>query len=289
MGTAGIEIAETGAGPGARDRRIPLAWVGTVPFFAYVGVFLLLPTGIVVWGAIFRDGSFDFASLKIFADETVRGYFWHSIQLSGLSASIGALLGAVLAYAIALGNPNGFVRKASIAGSGVLAQFGGVTLAFAFSAAIGPASGFLFHASWYYDFPLGIMLIYVYFQIPLMVLIFLPAISGIRPQWREATESLGGSSWDYWRHVGVPLLLPSFLGCTLLLFANALSAYATIQAWENQIPYVVPQKVSLSLSSEVGLASKNEAQVLALGMVIMVALIMTGYTLLQRRTTRWLR
>ena len=89
--------------------------------------------------------------------------------------------------------------------------------------------------------------------------------------------------------MGVPLLLPSFLGCTLLLFANALSAYATIQAWENQIPYVVPQKVSLSLSSEVGLASKNEAQVLALGMVIMVALIMTGYTLLQRRTTRWLR
>ena len=57
MGTAGIEIAETGAGPRERDRRIPLAWVGTVPFFAYVGVFLLLPTGIVVWGAIFHDGT----------------------------------------------------------------------------------------------------------------------------------------------------------------------------------------------------------------------------------------
>ena len=289
MGTAGIEIAETAPAHASGIGGIPLAWVGTVPFFAYVGVFLLLPTGIVVWGAIFHDGSFDFASLKIFADETVRGYFWHSIQLSGLSAGIGALLGAVLAYAIALGNPNGFVRKASIAGSGVLAQFGGVTLAFAFSAAIGPTSGYLFHATWYYDFPFGIMLDLRLLPDPADGADLPASDQRIRPQWREATENLGGSSWDYWRHVGVPLLLPSFLGCTLLLFANALSAYATIQAWENQIPYVVPQKISLSLSSEVGLASKNEAQTLALGMVVMVALIMTGYTLLQRRTTRWLR
>ena len=86
-----------------------------------------------------------------------------------------------------------------------------------------------------------------------------------------------------------PLLLPAFLGATLLLFANALSAYATIQAWENQIPYVVPQQISQSLSSEVGLASTNAAQALALGMVVMVAIVMTAYVILQRRTSRWLR
>ena len=289
MGTASIEVADTNAGPRRRGRRFPLAWVGTIPFFAYVGVFLLLPTGIVVWGAISNGSGLDLSNLKVLGNEEVRGYFWHSIELSGLTAIIGAALGAVLAYAIVTGNPNGLVRKVSIAGSGVLAQFGGVTLAFAFNAAIGPTTGYLFHAPWYYDFPLGIGLIYVYFQIPLMVLIFLPAIGGVKPQWREATENLGGSTWDYWRHIGGPLLFPAFLGCTLLLFANALSAYATIQAWENQVPYVVPQKISLSLSSEVGLASKNEAQALALGMVAMVAVIMTSYVVLQRRTSRWLR
>ena len=162
------------------------------------------------------------------------------------------MLGAVLAYAIALGNPNGFVRKVSIAGSGVLAQFGGVTLAFAFSAAIGPTSGFLFHATWYYDFPWGIGAHLRLLPDPADGADLPAGDQRDRPQWREATENLGGSSWDYWRHVGVPLLLPSFLGCMLLLFANALSAYATIQAWENQIPYVVPQKISQSLSSEVG-------------------------------------
>ena len=157
MGTAGIEIAETGADPRGRQRRLPLAWVGTVPFFAYVGVFLLLPTGIVVWGAISDDGSF-----RLLQPEDLRGRDGPRVLLAldraerALTAVIGALLGAVLAYAVVLGNPNGFVRKASIAGSGVLAQFGGVTLAFAFSAAIGPTSGFLFHATWYYDFPSGI-------------------------------------------------------------------------------------------------------------------------------------
>jgi putative spermidine/putrescine transport system permease protein len=265
--------------------------VGTVPFFAYVGVFLLLPTGIVVWNSVANaNGSgFDFSQLKILGDPIVRGFFWNSVELCAITSVIGAALGAVLAYAVSTGNPDGLVRRVATAGSGVLAQFGGVTLAFAFNAAVGPTSGFLMHANWYYDFPQGIALIYVYFQIPLMVLVFLPAVDGLKVQWREATENLGGSTWRYWRHVGGPLLAPAFLGCALLLFANALSAYATVQAWENQIAYVVPQQINISITSEVGLASQNEAQVLALGMVVVVAVVMTSYVLLQRRTSRWLR
>src|SRR6202012_762207 len=146
-----------------------------------------------------------------------------------------------------------------------------------------------FHASWYFDFPWGIGLIYTYFQIPLMVLVFLPAIDGGKVQWREASESLGWPPWQYWRYVGGPLLAPASLGGALLLFANALSAFATIQAWENQIAYIVPQQISTSLSSEVGLSNVNVADLLALGMIVMVAIVMTAYALLQRRAARWLR
>ena len=103
------------------------------------------------------------------------------------------------------------------------------------------------------------------------------------------SENLGASAWQYWRYVGGPLLMPAFLGGLLLLFANALSAFATIQAWENQIAYIVPQQISTALSSEVGLSNVNVADLLALGMVIMVAIVMTGYALLQRRAARWLR
>jgi len=288
-----VAVAATtkaGARPARAGLRPPApAWVGTVPFFAYVGVFLLWPTGIVVVDALKNpNGAWAFSNISELGNPLVRGYFIGSFKLCLLSSLTGAVFGAILAYAVASGDPDGLVRRLYIAVSGVLAQFGGVTLAFAFLVLIGPV-GLLFHASWYFDFPWGIALIYTYFQIPLMVLVFLPAIDGLKIQWREASENLGSSTWQYWRYIGGPLLMPAFLGSALLLFANALSAFATIQAWENQIAYVVPQQISTALSSEVGLSNVNVADLLALGMVIMVAIVMTGYALLQRRAARWLR
>jgi putative spermidine/putrescine transport system permease protein len=285
-----VATTEAGARPGEAGRRPSApAWAGTVPFFAYVAIFLLLPTGIVIYNAFKNPaGQFQLAGLKALGSSTVRSFFVGSLELALISSLVGAVFGAILAYAVASGDPDGVVRRLYLAVSGVLAQFGGVTLAFAFLVTIGPV-GLLFHASWFYSFPWGITVIYAYFQIPLMVLVFMPAIDGLKVQWREASENLGASAWQYWRHVGAPLLAPAFLGATLLLFANALSAFATIEAWENQIAYIVPQQISTALNSEVGLANVNVADVLALGMVILVAVVMTGYALLQRRAARWLR
>ena len=193
---------EAGARPVRAGRRPRLpAWLGTLPFFGYVGVFLLLPTGILIVDAFKNpSGSWNFGSLSTLYSPAVRDYFIGSFKLCVLSAVAGAVFGALVAYAVASGKPDGMVRRLSVAGSGVLAQFGGVTLAFAFQALIGPA-GLLFHAGWYYSFPWGIRLIYTYFQIPLMVLVFLPAIDGLKVQWREASESLGCSTWQYWWHM----------------------------------------------------------------------------------------
>jgi putative spermidine/putrescine transport system permease protein len=252
-------------------------------------VFLLWPVAIVVWTALHNtSGSWKLSGLSFLGQSQVRTSFVHSFELSLGSAVFGAVLGAVLAYAVATGNPDGAVRRVYTAGAGVLAQFGGVTLAFAFLVLIGPI-GLLLHATWYLSFPWGIGLIYGYFQVPLMVLVFVPALDGLKVQWREASENLGASAWQYWRHVAAPLLAPAFFGSLLLLFANALSAYATIVAWENQIPYVVPQLIGTAMTSEVGLSDANQAQVLAVGLIIMVAVVMTGYAVLQRRTARWLR
>jgi putative spermidine/putrescine transport system permease protein len=281
---------KTGARPSRAWRRPPTPnWVGTVPFFAYVAIFLLWPTGIVVVDAFKNpNGAWAFSNFTELGNPLVRGYFIGSFKLCLISSVTGAVLGAILAYAVASGDPDGIVRRLYIAVSGVLAQTGGVILAFSFLVLIGPV-GLLFHASWYFEFPWGIGLIYTYFQIPLMVLVFLPAIDGLKVQWREASENLGASAWQYWRHVGGPLLMPAFLGATLLLFANALSAFATAVAWENQVAYIVPQQIAIAMSSEVGLSNVNVADLLALGMVIMVAIVMTGYALLLRRAARWLR
>src|SRR6202022_3445703 len=212
---------------------------------------------------------------------------------------IGAVLGAVLAYAVATGTPKGVLRRLVTSACGVLAQFGGVTLAFAFLATIGLAGfvtlllqqrGINIYANgiWLYELS-GLVLVYTYFQIPLMVLVFLPALDGIRPQWREATESLGGTTWHYWRYVAGALLAPAFLGCTLLLFANAVSAYATAAPLISQGGVIVPLALQQLSTGETGRTQPGFAKALALAMILIVAIVMVLYSLFQRRTSRWLR
>ena len=307
-----LPVATTAAGPvgsehdgevrggrsGWSGRRPSPAWLGVVPFLAYVGVFLLLPTTIVVIGAFGDvDNRPTLENLRALSQDYVVRAFVNSVVVSATSAVLGAVLGALLAYLVVTGRPDGAVRRTVTSASGVLAQFGGVTLAFAFIVTLGNQglvtllledNGVGVDSAWLYRVP-GLVLVYTYFQIPLMVLVFLPALDGIRPQWREAATNLGGTTWDYWRHVGVPILTPPFLGATLLLFANAFSAYATGAALITQGGIIVPLQIRTALTSEVVLGQENVGKALALGMVVVVTVVMTLYALLQRRTARWLR
>ena len=279
-------LVETARRPLGGGRRLAMPqWIAAAPFFLYVGIFLLLPTAIVVSGAFIDSAGLSLANFATMNQRFVINAFLNSVLLSATSAIIGAVFGALLAYAVATGNPNGAFRRLVSSACGVLAQFGGVTLAFAFIATIGGA-GFI--TLWLHQLR-GLVLVYIYFQIPLMVLVFLPALDGIRPQWREATESLGGGTWHYWRYVAGPLLAPAFLGGTLLLFANAFSAYATAAALVNQGSIIASLLIANTLTSEVGLANPGIASAFALVMVVIVAVVMVLYTLLQQRTARWLQ
>ena len=292
-------VAATAGRPLLGGRRFSLDWIGAIPFLAYVGLFLLLPSAIIAVGAfVTADGSFTLDSFAHLSRSYVVKATIDTTLLSAVTAVVGAALGALLAYAIVTGNPDGLLRRLVVSASGVLAQFGGVTLAFAFIASIGPAGfvylfaqqhgfDYYYHGIWLFELP-GLAVVYLYFQIPLMVLVFLPALDGIKPQWREATESLGGSTWHYWRYVAGPLLFPAFLGAVLLLFANAFSAYATANALINQGQPVLSQQISGALSSEVGAVEPGFAKAIAVEMIVIVTLVTVLYSLLQRRTARWL-
>ncbi len=298
--TAAGNPAVTGVGrPMVGGRRLSLTWLGAVPFLGYVGVFLFLPAAIIVAGAFASEGGLTLANFANLSRPYIVSAIVGSIILSAVTAVAGAVLGALLTYAIATGNPRGTFRRVVTSACGVLAQFGGVTLAFAFIAAIGPASAVYIYLSqhhidyyasgyWLYDLR-GLEVIYLYFQIPLMVLVFLPAVDGIKPQWREATDSLGGSTWTYWRYVAGPLLAPAFLGSMLLLFANALSAYATAAALINQGGPILPLQISNAITSEVGLHEPGFAKAQAVVLILIVAIVSVLYAVLQRRTARWLQ
>lgn len=287
------------SGPASRSRRGSAgAVLGTVPFFAFVAIFLIVPTAVVVVQAFLRDdGRPTLGNISALGNPDIVRALVNSVVLSAVTAVLGAVFGAVIAYAVATAVPHGLLRRTVTAACGVLAQFGGVMLAFAWIATLGLSGlvpvllrdylGAQVDTSWLYNLS-GFVLVYLYFQIPLMVIVFLPSIDGLRPQWREATESLGGSSWQYWRNVAGPLLAAAFLGSTLLLFANALSAYATAAALNAQSTFILPLQIGNAIGSEVVLGRQNVAKALALEMVVIVAIVMLGYAWLQRRAERWL-
>jgi putative spermidine/putrescine transport system permease protein len=274
-------------------------WAALLPFLGFLLVFLVVPTITVIVGAFQGAGGFTLDNISGLFTDAALTVLWRSVVLSAVSALVGAVFGAFLAYLI-VGRPaTSLFRRVVTAISGVLAQFGGVPLAFAFIATLG-FSGVLtealrstfgidiFGSGWLFALP-GLILVYSYFQIPLMVIVFLPALDGIRPQWREAAVNLGASTWQYWRRVAAPMLLPAFLGATLLLFANAFAAYATAAILVSQGNPILPLFIRSALTSEVILGRQNLAFALAFEMVVVVAILMTLYSLLVRRTSRWLR
>ncbi|MGM1017248.1 MAG: ABC transporter permease [Actinomycetota bacterium] len=275
------------------------AWLGLVPFAFYVLLFLAVPTVLAIGSGFFtKDGSFTWTNVAALADPVVLTTFANSAGLSVLTAVIGALVGALVCYALLGMRSDGAVRSSIDAAAGVLAQFGGVMLAFAFIATIGiqgvltlflqDAFGINIYPgrTWLYELP-GLILPYIYFQIPLMVITFMPALAALKPHWAEANLTLGGTRSSFWLRIGIPVLAPSFLASLLLLFANAFSSYATAAALASQGSQIVPLQIRTALTSETVLGRENLAGALALGMIVIVGIVMALYSLIQRRAARW--
>jgi putative spermidine/putrescine transport system permease protein len=300
---AEMQNRETGSatgGTGLRYLRKKSSYLGVIPFFLFAGIFLLYPTFSVVTGA-FRsdDGKFNPGKVtELLNTVAVRNAFNNSLEISLKTAVLGSILGGLFAWALTTGKPGGIFYRFSVALSSVLAQFGGVMLTFAFLATFGfngvvssiavklAPNSFLAQSSWLYTIN-GLAVVYTFFQIPLMVLVFLPTIENMKPQWREASESLGGSAYEYWRRVGIPVLTPSFFGAMLLLFVNSFSAYATAATLINLSDFLTPLQIGNALSSEVGGANPQEAKALSMFMVIVVIIAMAIYAQIRRRVSRW--
>lgn len=287
-------------GPRRARRTRPADLLGLAPFAAYVAVFLGAPAYAVITAAFKDDsGNATLSNVTTTLKDPYRHAFIVSIELSVLSAVLGAVLGLALAVAVSGAKRDGFVHRAVTTASGVLAYFGGLPLAFVFLATLGPqglVTKWLNSAGYnltQHGFVLwnmaGLVLVYLYFQIPLMLLVIFPALDGLRPQWEQAARSLGASRWQYWLRVGGPLLAPPFLGALLLLFANAFAAYATAYALSTGSVPLVPIQIGSVMSGNVLAGQENIGNALGLWMIVVVGLVVVAYTLLQRRTARWLR
>ncbi len=281
-------------------RTLPLRWLGVAPFIVFVLMFLILPSLYIVVGA-FRapDGSFTLDNIRGLNTRTILNAYWVSIRVSFWSALIGCAIGFGMAAAVVLGGLPKTLRSPMLTFSGVASNFAGVPLAFAFIATIGPVGlvtvwlrtefGINLRA---YGFNLfsttGLILTYLFFQIPLMILIITPALDGLKREWREAAEVLGATGAQYWRMVALPILFPSLLGTFALLFANSFGAVATAFALAGPQLNIAPILLFSQIRGDV-LGSPGLGYALAFGMIVITGVANAIYILLRVRSEKWLK
>ena len=297
MTTTAVRVDTASAAPVKRRRRA-LGWLAVVPLLAFTALAFGLPAAAMLDGAFTaKDPATGATSYTVDnLTASLRGAYLTallgSVKLSAVSAFLGALLGLPLAQAVVTSRFRA-LREAVLTASGVLANFGGVPLAFAFVATLGNAGvltrqfgltdrGWDLYSFW------GLVIVYLYFLIPLMVLTITPALEGLRSQWREAAQNNGATSAQYWRHVALPVLLPSLLGGLVLLFGSAFAAYATAAAMVGSSIPLVTLQIADAISGNVLVGQENVALALSLDMVLVAGLVMAVYLPLQRRSARWL-
>ncbi len=280
--------------------RMSWAWVGVAPFFLFALMFLILPTGFLFVGSFQdADGNFTLANIANLFQPSIISAYWISLKVSAYSAIGGAIIGFFLAYAAVLGGLPRWIRPTLMTFSGVASNFAGVPLAFAFLATLGRTGlvtallvkyfGFNIYSTGFNLLTMfGLTITYIYFQIPLMVLILAPALDGLKREWREAAAILGASGWQFWLYVALPVLLPGLLGATLLLFANAFGAIATAYALTGSSLNIVTILLYAQIRGDV-LHDQNLGYALALGMILITGLSNAAYIWLRARSERWLR
>ncbi|MET9127439.1 ABC transporter permease subunit [Streptomyces sp. NPDC004528] len=297
--TVALTEADTvpAAAPRQRRRRAagPLA---VLPLLAFVAVAFGIPALAMLNGAFtVKDqatgaASYTTANLTASLQGAYLTALAGSVKLSAVSAALATVLGLLLAQAVVTSRFRA-LREAVLTASGVLANFGGVPLAFAFVATLGNAGVLTRHLGlsdkgWnLYSF-WGLVIVYLYFLIPLMVLTITPALDGLRSQWREAAQNNGATGVQYWRHVALPVLAPSLLGGLVLLFGSAFAAYATAAAMVGSAVPLVTLQIADAISGNVLVGQENVALALSLDMVLVAGLVMAVYLPLQRRSARWL-
>jgi putative spermidine/putrescine transport system permease protein len=294
-----VVVRERGALPARPARRFGWAWLGLVPFFAFSFLFLILPLTYLVVGSFQKGNQL---SLQNYADLNtgrIPNAFLTSIEISLVTAVLGGILGFLLAYAIIMGSLPRFMRLGVLTFAGVASNFAGIPLALAFVFTLGQL-GFLttflqstfgyslYEGGFQLTGKLGLELVYLYFQIPLMVLIIAPAIDGLKKEWREAAENMGATSRTYWRRVALPILMPSILGTMVLLFGNAFGAQATAYQLTGGTLNLITLVISSQIRGDV-LHNPGLGFAAAMGMVVIMAGSIGLYTVLQRRAERWLR
>lgn len=263
-------------------KNLKLYLLALIPFFTIVLLFEILPLINIVIESFSKRGGTGFTLehfIKIFSTRLYQQSIYNSLWISLFSALVGIIIAFIGAKAMNNASPK--IRGAFTSVLNITSNFAGVPLAFAFMILLGNVGiltliGKNYGIDFLANFDLytinGLLLTYIYFQIPLGTLLMLPIFAGLRKEWREAVGLLGGNSYHYWFKVAIPSLLPSILGTFSVLFANALAAYGTAYALLSNNISILPIRISQQFVGEV---VQNQEFGCALSLVMMALMVIS--------------
>jgi putative spermidine/putrescine transport system permease protein len=271
--------------------------IAFAPFLIFCAMFELIPTVALLLGSV---GGLDRLSLewigKVFTNPTFQKSIQNSLLLAVTSSLLGAILGTAIGYAITR-TRHDRVRRALVALASLSSNAGGISLGFAFITILGSAGmitillrqfGIDLMSFFSIYSVIGLIVVYLYFQVPLMIVLMLPAFAALKADWAEASASLGGTGRDFWRRVGIPVLMPSIVAGTVLLFVSSMGAYATAQALIGSRINLMTIQVSILRRGEI-LYQPAQADAMATVLLLIVAVSVLAYHLIQRRAQRWIK
>lgn len=273
------------------ERMVDL--VVLAPFVILCVLFLFLPVLSVIDGSLKVDGQ-DVYSLEnyktIFESRLFRQSIGNSIKISGISTILGMMISMQGAYSFTKLNEG--MRERMLLLSNMTSNFAGLPLAFAFIVILGSngvATIMLRNLNIIEGFDIyseaGLIVLYTYFQIPLGLLLMYPSFDSIKTEWMEAASLLGAGKYQFWTRVGLPVLSPSIIGTSIILFANAMGAYATAFGLMASNYNLIPIRIGALVSGDVFL-KPNLGSALAMVLTLMLSLIISINQYLIRRGAR---
>lgn len=260
-----------------------------LPLLLVLSLFSLAPALWVLINSAKVEGLWSLANfIEILSSSFYRQAFGNSLWISVWSSFIA--LSIALVSAASIKRVDSGLRDFTVAFTNMASNLSGVPLAFAFIIIMGANGAVtLLLRSWGVadDFNVysrtGLAIIYTYFQVPLAVLLLYPAFDALNDDWQESAALLGASRLRYWRLIALPVIMPAVLGTLILLFANAMGAYASAYALMTSNYNLVTIRISSLVAGDIFL-EPNLAAALSVLLVVMLMILVTVNQLLLKRS-----
>ncbi|NEZ40591.1 ABC transporter permease [Paenibacillus alvei] len=265
-----------------------MLYITIIPLFIFVALFMFVPLFTMIFGSFQEDGvgAFTFNQYKeLFTNPYYWKAFENSILISLLSSFIGIIAAIFAAYALTRFPQR--VQERLLVITNLTSNFAGIPLAFAFIVLLGNSGLFTmlfrqFGIDMTATFNLyswsGLTIIYVYFQLPLAIMLLYPLYYAIQDNWKEAASLLGASPFQFWKRIGLPVLLPGIAGTFSILFANAMGAYASAYALTGSNYNLVPVRIGALVSGDIFARPElGSALGVLLGLTLLAAMLVNEW------------